>query len=250
MQLKLMHFNVATSSKRASRRSAEHKDDVSNIVAMCQAADAPQEAVSINSLPTGALHLIFSFLSARDLATCTAVCRVWRKLNRDKASNSLWKGFYTNRWRVTGTASNDVCWQGKYGRKMKQVSVAVEALVWETILHRIRVAGLVSAGCYWDHLLFVSMLQVTVAVLDARATQDDDVMARLASWARNSSCAAHQSAQCTTCTTCNGSGQQWRPQWEPALSSLCLQNPEWCCQGLMSHGCWWMTDDSWVLVDD
>eukprot|EP00775_Hariotina_reticulata_P009993 gene9993-10148_t len=84
------------------------------------AADAPQEAVSINSLPTGALHLILSFLSARDLAACTAVCRVWCKLNRDKASNSLWKGFYTNRWRVTGTTGDGVCWQSKYGSKMKQ----------------------------------------------------------------------------------------------------------------------------------
>jgi len=83
----------------------------------------------------------FSFLPARDLAACTAVCRVWCKLNRDKASNSLWKGFYTNRWRVTGTAADDVCWQSKYGSKMKQVSIAVEALVHTLLLTRIGVAG-------------------------------------------------------------------------------------------------------------
>lgn len=68
------------------------------------------------------LHGIFGHLGPRDLCVVSATCQLWRKLNQDKAANGVWKRFYTSRWRVLGCSSQeDVCWQTKYGSKMKQV---------------------------------------------------------------------------------------------------------------------------------
>ncbi|WIA30910.1 hypothetical protein OEZ86_000962 [Tetradesmus obliquus] len=45
---------------------------------------------------------------------------LWRRLTRDRVSNSTWKHFYTQRWSVSPPAGDEVCWQSKYGSKMKQ----------------------------------------------------------------------------------------------------------------------------------
>jgi hypothetical protein len=76
----------------------------------------------VNNLPPAILHGIFGHLGPRDLCVVSATCQLWRKLNQDKAANGVWKRFYTSRWRVLGCSSQeDVCWQTKYGSKMKQV---------------------------------------------------------------------------------------------------------------------------------
>ncbi|WIA11004.1 hypothetical protein OEZ85_011161 [Tetradesmus obliquus] len=45
---------------------------------------------------------------------------LWRRLTRDRVSNSTWKHFYTQRWSVSPPAGDEVCWQSRYGSKMKQ----------------------------------------------------------------------------------------------------------------------------------
>lgn len=65
---------------------------------------------------------------ATDLCNVSATCTCWSRLTRDKASNNTWKKFYTSRWRVTGAAGEDVCWQSKYGSKMKQVRMCIVLL--------------------------------------------------------------------------------------------------------------------------
>jgi hypothetical protein len=92
----------------------------------CQSADGPCGAVEcvahhINNLPPAILHGIFGHLGPRELCAVSAVCSHWRQLNQDKAANGVWKKFYTSRWRVLGSSGEDVCWQTKYGSKMKQV---------------------------------------------------------------------------------------------------------------------------------
>jgi hypothetical protein len=52
----------------------------------------------------------------------SATCALWRGLNQDKAANGVWRQFYTSRWRALDGSGEDVCWQTKYGSKMKQVS--------------------------------------------------------------------------------------------------------------------------------
>lgn len=79
----------------------------------------------INNLPPAILHGVFGHLGPRDLATVSTVCQLWRQLNGDSAANLQWRGFYTNRWRVLGPSGDDVCWQTKYGSKMKQASWSV-----------------------------------------------------------------------------------------------------------------------------
>eukprot|EP00878_Enallax_costatus_P004696 GHUV01004944.1.p1 GENE.GHUV01004944.1~~GHUV01004944.1.p1 ORF type:complete len:937 (+),score=344.31 GHUV01004944.1:194-3004(+) len=88
----------------------------------CTAQEAEQEAepANINSLPSSLLHAVFAHLGPKDLCSVSATCVLWSKLTKDRASNNVWKRFYTSRWRVTGTAGDEVCWQSKYGSKMKQ----------------------------------------------------------------------------------------------------------------------------------
>ena len=98
----------------------------------CQGADAPdaqsadttaaaEQFVHVNNLPPAILHGIFGHLGPRDLCVVSATCQLWRALNQDKGAREQWKQFYTSRWRVLGSSSHDVCWQSKYGSKMKQV---------------------------------------------------------------------------------------------------------------------------------
>jgi hypothetical protein len=81
------------------------------------------EHASINNLPPAILHGVFSHLGPRDLCCVSCTCLLWRRLTRDKVSNSTWRHFYTQRWSVMPPAGADVCWQSKYGSKMKQVCV-------------------------------------------------------------------------------------------------------------------------------
>lgn len=80
-----------------------------------------EQQVHVNNLPPAILHGIFGHLGPRDLCVVSATCQHWRALNQDKASREQWKQFYTSRWRVMGPNGEDVCWQTKYGSKMKQV---------------------------------------------------------------------------------------------------------------------------------
>lgn len=91
-----------------------------------QGADDDDAGAGINHLPPGILHWIFELLGPRDLARASGVCKLWRRLNRDKASNAQWRSFYTARWRVFG-APEDTCWQSLYGSKMKEVRPAAAA---------------------------------------------------------------------------------------------------------------------------
>jgi hypothetical protein len=78
---------------------------------------------SINQLPGGLLNHIFAFLGPVDLCRVTATCRLWRRLNRDRAANTTWRRFYCSRWHSALEAVNDVndvCWQSMYGSKMLQ----------------------------------------------------------------------------------------------------------------------------------
>lgn len=101
-------------------------------------ATAPSvEAVAaqhhLNNLPPAILHGVFGHLGPRDLCAVSATCQLWRTLNQDKAAREQWKQFYTSRWRVLGPGNEDVCWQTKYGSKMKQVRE--ERCCWGDSLH-------------------------------------------------------------------------------------------------------------------
>lgn len=124
-----------------------------------QQAEQEIEPVNINSLPSSLLYAVFAHLGAKgglsgawpssnglpldltylrwlqlhichhrpcfvaaDLCSVSATCVLWSKLTKDRASNKIWKRFYTSRWRVTEAPGDEVCWQSKYGSKMKQVT--------------------------------------------------------------------------------------------------------------------------------
>lgn len=93
--------------------------DVSAVVA--EGNTEQLHAHHINNLPPAILHGIFSHLGPRELCAVSATCALWRQLNQDKCANGVWKNFYTSRWRVLDASGEDVCWQTKYGSKMKQV---------------------------------------------------------------------------------------------------------------------------------
>lgn len=80
-------------------------------------------ALTVNTLAQAHLFMHVHLMSfcTTDLCSVSATCLLWSKLTKDKASNNVWKRFYTSRWRVTGAAGEDICWQSKYGSKMKQV---------------------------------------------------------------------------------------------------------------------------------
>lgn len=84
-------------------------------------ADETLHVHHINNLPTPILHGIFGHLGPRELCAVSATCALWRGLNQDLCSNAQWRQFYTSRWRVLDGSGEDVCWQTKYGSKMKQV---------------------------------------------------------------------------------------------------------------------------------
>lgn len=80
---------------------------------------------SINNLPPAILHGVFSHLGPQDLCCVSCTCMLWRRLTRDRVSNNTWKHFYTQRWSVSPPAGDEVCWQSKYGSKMKQVRLLI-----------------------------------------------------------------------------------------------------------------------------
>lgn len=106
--------------KASSRKRCPGSD--APVTAGLKAEDAVEQQ-HINNLPPGILHGIFGCLGPRELCVVSATCRLWRQLNQDKAAKGLWKTFYTSRWRVLGATGEDVCWQTKYGSKMKQVGI-------------------------------------------------------------------------------------------------------------------------------
>lgn len=94
----------------------------------------------INNLPTPILHGIFGHLGPRELCAVSATCALWRGLNQDAAANAQWRQFFTSRWRVLDGSGEDVCWQTKYGSKMKQVRQQADHGADEG-------AGLVTSSC-------------------------------------------------------------------------------------------------------
>lgn len=57
----------------------------------------------LKDLPDGILHKVFGYLGVRDLCRASAVCKRWRKLNSDKASQKRWCQFYSKRWPIEKT---------------------------------------------------------------------------------------------------------------------------------------------------
>jgi hypothetical protein len=107
----------------ARAQSATAGGDAAAAAAACDGAPPEHH---INSLPCSVLHGIFSHLGPRELCAVSATCAAWGALNRDKAANGVWRRFYTSRWAALGCggggpAGEEVCWQTKYGSKMKQV---------------------------------------------------------------------------------------------------------------------------------
>lgn len=81
--------------------------------------DAAQQPQPACQLPALVLHHVFDHLAPRDLCRASAVCRLWRDLNRDAAADRAWQGFYGELW-----PAPDACpaprWQAAFGAKMQQ----------------------------------------------------------------------------------------------------------------------------------
>eukprot|EP00882_Tetradesmus_deserticola_P033194 GHRQ01037894.1.p2 GENE.GHRQ01037894.1~~GHRQ01037894.1.p2 ORF type:complete len:111 (+),score=22.91 GHRQ01037894.1:12-344(+) len=103
--------------------AAEEEEAVHRRQQQQQQQQQQAEQASINHLPPALLHGVFSYLGPKELCCVSCTCLLWRRLTRDRVSNSTWKHFYTQRWSVTPSTAEGVCWQSKYGSKMKQVGL-------------------------------------------------------------------------------------------------------------------------------
>jgi hypothetical protein len=118
------------------------------------------EHASINNLPPAILHGVFSHLGPKNLCCVSCTCLLWRRLTRDRVSNSTWRHFYTQRWSVMPPAGDGVCWQSKYGSKMKQVcAYPIDTCVFDVLTWTCALLYAQSAGssrlllCLWQILM-------------------------------------------------------------------------------------------------
>lgn len=75
-------------------------------------------ARSLSALPHCVLHRIFNHLSPRDLCRASAVCRLWRHLNRDVVGERRWERVYSARWPLKNPSSGR--WAELYADKVQQ----------------------------------------------------------------------------------------------------------------------------------
>ncbi len=74
---------------------------------------------SLASLPHCILQRVFHCLSPRDLCHVSAVCRLWRQLNRDVVGERRWQRHYTCRWPLHVTSPSRP-WAELYAERVSQ----------------------------------------------------------------------------------------------------------------------------------